>query len=231
MDTGEPRATWCCATPKMASVRAQSPLEPGETLAVWLLTKISSITSRAKVGENKSFLTAILPSGVRGRGDCRVRFDGSPATWGGMLAVPYRYQMVHPRRAETVRELTRIRQKDEQIGFIRPGKNGFLYGVGASRAALLDEQSGSGEKKTISYLDAAAREQVRVFLHWDGYRPEQTDFRRSIATDFCGTPSSRAMRCTLPTTRPVLHSYRFLFGMNAKDGTVRWAYMQIRRRP
>ena len=131
------------------SVRARIPMEEGETLA-GLASDENQLyyVTRAKVGgENKSFLTALLPNGTRawrlpGQGSM-----GAPAAWGGMVAVPYRYQNAVVLDAKTGQELSRIRQKDEQIGFVREGKHGFLYGVGASGAALLDEKSVSGEKK------------------------------------------------------------------------------------
>jgi len=208
------------------SVRAKVQLEPGETLA-GLASDENQLyyVTRAKVGgENKSFLTAILPSGVRawrlpGQGSM-----GSPAAWGGMPAVPYRYQDVVILDAQSGRELTRIRQKDEQIGFVRPGKNGFLYGVGASGAALLDEKSVSGERKTISYLTPQLGERVRVFLHWDGYRPEQTDFSAFDRNRLLWDAEQQGNALHFTDDQTVLHSYRFLFGMNAQDGTVRWAY-------
>ncbi len=208
------------------SVRAKVQLEPGETLA-GLSSDENQLyyVTRAKIGgENRSFLTAVLPNGTRvwrlpGQGSM-----GAPAAWGGMLAVPYRYQDVVILDAQSGRELTRIRQKDEQIGFVRAGKSGFLYGVGASGAALFDEKSVSGERKAISYLTPQLGERVRVFLHWDGYRPEQTDFSAFDRNRLLWDAEQQGSALHFTDDQTVLHSYRFLFGMNAQDGTVRWAY-------
>lgn len=213
------------------SVRARIPMEEGETLA-GLASDENQLyyVTRAKVGgENKSFLTALLPNGTRawrlpGQGSM-----GAPAAWGGMVAVPYRYQNAVVLDAQTGQELSRIRQKDEQIGFVREGKNGFLYGVGASGAALFDEKSVSGEKKTISYLSPQLGERVRVFLHWDGYRAEQTDFSAFDRNRLLWDAEAQGDRVRFSDDQTVLHSYRFLFGMNAKDGGVRWAYANPRQ--
>ncbi len=213
------------------SVRARVALEPGETLA-GLASDDSQLyyVTRAKIGgENKSFLTALLPNGTRvwrlpGQGSM-----GAPAAWGGLVAVPYRYQDVVVLDSKSGQELTRIRQKDEQIGFVREGKSGFLYGVGASGAALLDEKSQLGERKTISYLSPQLGERVRVFMHWDGYRAEQTDFSAFDRNRLLWDAEAQGDSLRFSDDQTVLHSYRFLFGMNAKDGTVRWAFANPRQ--
>lgn len=213
------------------TVRARVPLEPGETLA-GLSSDESQLyyVTRAKIGgENKSFLTALLPSGTRawrlpGKGSM-----GAPATWGQMVAVPYRYQNAVILDAKTGQELSRIRQKDEQIGFVRESRSGFLYGVGASGAALFNEQSVQGEKKAISYVQPQLGERVRVFLHWDGYRAEQTDFSAFDRNRLLWDVDAQGDKVRFVDDQTVLHSYRFLFGMNAKDGAVRWAYANPRQ--
>lgn len=217
------------------AVRARVPFEPGETLAG--LTADSSqiyvVTRKKSTGENKSFVTAL---GLGGQRVWRLPAQGSvgaPAASGGVLALPYRYQDVVLLDARTGSELSRIRQKDEQIGFVRSGpvgdKGGFFYGVGSDGVAWLDERSVSGEKANIGYLSPQLGERVRVFLHWDGYRAEQTDFsafdRNRLLWD--AEPSGDKLR--FRGDQAVLHSYRFLFGMDTQSGALRWAYAQPRQ--
>jgi hypothetical protein len=69
------------------------------------------------------------------------------------LAVPFRYQELVVLDGHNGQELTRIRQKDEQIGFVRATPTGFFYGVGDKGLAMLSESSVKAEKKTIAYLE------------------------------------------------------------------------------
>ena len=85
---------------------------------------------------------------------------GAPAAWGGLVAVPYRYQDVVVLDGKSGQELTRIRQKDEQIGFVREGKSGFLYGVGASGAAMV--RAGAGETPSATGLALALANPVML---------------------------------------------------------------------
>lgn len=212
------------------SVRARVDLQPGETLAgLSSDDKQLYYVTWSKVGKaSQSFLTALSPQGAQ---VWRLPAQGSmgvPATFGGMLAVPYRYQNVVVLDAQNGKELARIRQKDEQIGFARAGAHGFLYGVGASGAALLDEKSANGERKTVSFVTPKLDERVRVFLHWDGYRPEQSDFSAFDRNRLLWDAEEKDGAVRFAGDQTVLHSYRFLFGMDAQNGQVRWAYPHSR---
>lgn len=213
------------------AVRARVPLEAGETLA-GLTADASQIyyVTRAKIaGENRSFLTALALSGQRAWRLPAQGSIGAPAASGGLLALPYSYQDVVVLDARTGTELTRIRQKDEQIGFVRAAPHGFFYGVGSSGVAMLDERSVVGERKDIAYLSPKLGERVRVFLNWDGYRAEQTDFsafdRNRLLWDTEGEGSKLRFR----DSQAVLHSYRFFFAVDTDKGAVKWAYAQPRQ--
>lgn len=213
------------------AVRARAPFEPGETLAG--LTADSSqiyLVTRKQTGrENKSFVTAWSPSGQRLWRLPAQGSVGAPAAGAGVVALPYRYQDVVLLDARSGSELTRIRQKDEQINFVRAGKSGFYYGVGADGVAWLDERSIKGERGAISYLSPQLGERVRVFLNWDGYRAEQVDFSAFDRNRLLWDAELVGDKLHFRDDQAVLHSYRFLFAMDTTSGAVRWAYAQPRQ--
>jgi hypothetical protein len=213
------------------AVRARMALEAGETLA-GLTADENQVyyVTRAKIaGENHSFVTALSLAGQR---VWRLPAQGSlgaPAAAAGLLALPYSYQDVVVLDARTGAELTRIRQKDEQIGFVKPAPNGFFYGVGSDGVALLDERSVAGEKKDIAYLAPKLGERVRVFLNWDGYRAEQTDFSAFDRNRLLWDADVENGKLHFRNGQAVLHSYRFFFAVDTDKGGVRWAYAQPRQ--
>lgn len=213
------------------AVRARAPFEPGETLAG--LTADSSqiyvVTRKQSGRENKSFVSAFGPSGQRLWRLPAQGSVGAPAASSGVVALPYRYQDVVLLDARSGRELTRIRQKDEQINFVRPGHNGFYYGVGSDGVAWLDERSVKGEKAAITYLSPQLGERVRVFLNWDGYRAEQVDFSAFDRNRLLWDAELEGDKLRFRNDQAVLHSYRFLFAMDTTSGAVRWAYAQPRQ--
>jgi hypothetical protein len=215
------------------AVRARAPFEPGEQLTG--LTADSSqiyvVTRKQSGGGNKSFVTALGPGGQRMWRLPAQGSVGAPAAGAGMVALPYRYQDVVVLDARSGSELTRIRQKDEQIGFVRAGQGqpGFFYGVGNEGVAWLDERSVTGEKNAIAYLSPKLGERVRVFLHWDGYRAEQTDFSAFDRNRLLWDAELSGDKLRFRGDQAVLHSYRFLFAMDTNSGAMRWAYAQPRQ--
>ncbi len=213
------------------AVRARVALPSGETLA-GLTADDSQVyyVTRAKVnGENRSYVTALSLAGER-----RWRLPaqgsiGAPAASAGLLALPYSYQDVVVLDARTGAELTRVRQKDEQIGFVRPAAKGFYYGVGSEGVALLDERSVAGERKEISYLSPKLGERVRVFLNFDGYRVEQTDFSAFDRNRLLWDADVEGGKLRFRDGQAVLHSYRFFFAVDTDKGGVKWAYAQPRQ--
>lgn len=213
------------------AARARVALEPGETLA-GLTADQNQVyyVTRAKVsGQNHSWVTALSLAGQRVWRLPAQGSVGAPAAAGGLLALPYSYQDVVVLDARSGAELTRIRQKDEQIGFVRPGPKGFFYGVGSGGVAMLDERSVRGERKEIAYLAPNLGERVRVFLNWDGYRAEQTDFSAFDRNRLLWDTDSEGGKLRFRDSQAVLHSYRFFFGVNTDSGAVKWAYAQPRQ--
>lgn len=213
------------------AVRARAPFEPGETLAGLTAdgSQIYLVTRKQTGRENKSFVTAWSPSGQRLWRLPAQGSVGAPAAGAGVVALPYRYQDVVLLDARSGSELTRIRQKDEQINFVRAGKSGFYYGVGADGVAWLDERSVKGEKAAIAYLSPQLGERVRVFLNWDGYRAEQVDFSAFDRNRLLWDAELQGDKLHFRDDQAVLHSYRFLFAMDTTSGAVRWAYAQPRQ--
>ena len=221
---------------KAGTVRARVLLAEGETLAgmagdsgrIYYVTRVQADQKKGEMG-NHSFVTALDANGQRLWRVPAPGTVGAPAATGGLLAVPFRYQELVILDGQNGNELTRIRQKDEQIGFVRAAPAGFYYGVGDKGLALLSESSIKAEKKTIAYAEPKLGERVRVFLNWDGYRPEQTNFsafdRNRLLWD--AAPAGEKLQFT--DGQAVLHSYRFFFDAETQGGRVRWAYAHPRQ--
>ncbi len=221
---------------KAGTVRARVALAEGETLAglagdggrIYYVTRVQADRQKGETG-NRSFVTALDSNGQRLWRLPAPGTVGAPAATGGLLAVPFRYQELVVLDGQSGNELTRIRQKDEQIGFVRAAPGGFYYGVGDKGLALLSESSVKAEKGAIAYAEPKLGERVRVFLNWDGYRPEQTHFsafdRNRLLWDAVPTGDKLAFT----DGQAVLHSYRFFFDAETAGGRVRWAYAHPRQ--
>jgi hypothetical protein len=216
------------------ALRARVSLPAGETLAG--LTADGNrvfYVSRAPEDKNapsqrKSYVTAVSETGEQ---KWRVMAPGSvgaPAAMAGLLALPYRYQEVVILDANNGEELTRIREKDEQIGFVRSSAQGFYYGVGDKGVALLTDSSLKAEKNQIAYAEPKLGERVRTFLNWEGYRAEQSNFSAFDRNRLLWEGQMQGDKLGFRDGQAVLHSYRFFFGVNTDGGSVRWAYAQPR---
>lgn len=219
------------------ALRAQAPLPPQQSLVGLSAAggRVFYVTQSKQGVGRTSEVTALDQSGARLWSEVAPGSAGAPAAWGSLLAVPYRYQDVVLLDARTGAERSRIRQKDEQIGFVRATSAGLFYGVGDRGAARLDERSVTGQRDQVSYLspvlarDKGARERIRVFLYWDGYRAEQADFSAFDRNRLLWEPAAGDKgRVALQGGLAVLHSYRFLFGVDGEAGNIRWAYAQPR---
>lgn len=228
------------------AVRGRVKLPRGESLAgltadsgrVYYVTRAPE--DKNAPSQRRSFVTAV---GANGEQLWRVSAPGSvgaPAAMAGLLALPFRYQEVVILDAQNGKELSRIRQKDEQIGFVRADKQGFYYGVGDKGVALLTEASIKAEKKHIAYVQPELGERVRVFLNWEGYRAEQVGFSAFDRNRLLWEGERQGEKLGFRDGQAVLHSYRFFFGVqvggalqnaSATDagGAVRWAYAQPRQ--
>ncbi|MCS6913361.1 MAG: PQQ-binding-like beta-propeller repeat protein [Myxococcales bacterium] len=211
-------------------VRAQVPLDPAQVLLGICADeeRVYYVTQGRGRGQKRSLVTAL---GFDGQRLWRVPAPGSvgaPAAHGGLVAVPYRYQDVVLLDGRTGAELTRIRQKDEQIGFVRATSEGILYGVGDRGVALLTERSVEGTKEKIAYQAPKLGDKVRVFLYWDGYRPEQVDFSAFDRNRLLWSPERKGEGLAFRGGVMVLHSYRFFFAVESESGRIRWAYAQPR---
>jgi len=219
---------------RTGALRSRIPLLPGETLAglsadsgrIVFVTRAPE--DKNAPGQRKSFVTAVAADGKQAWRVAAPGSAGAPAAMAGLVAVPFRYQEVVILDAKSGAELTRIRQKDEQIGFVRAGNQGFYYGVGDKGVALLTEASIKAEKPAIAYAQPQLGERVRVFLNWDGYRSEQANFSAFDRNRLLWEGEPTAGKLGFRDGQAVLHSYRFFFGVNTEGGAVRWAYTQPR---
>jgi hypothetical protein len=214
--------------------RARVTLPQGETLLglaadggrIFYVTRAAE--DKNAPGSRKSFVTALGPSGEQLWRVAAPGSVGAPAAMGGLVALPFRYQEVVILDAKNGAELTRVRQKDEQIGFVRAAPQGFYYGVGDKGVALLTESSVNAEKAKIAYAQPRLGERVRVFLNWEGYRAEQANFSAFDRNRLLWDAEQKGDKLGFRDGQAVLHSYRFFFGVSTDGGAVRWAYSQPR---
>jgi outer membrane protein assembly factor BamB len=149
---------------------------------------------------------------------------GAPAARGGLVAVPYSYQNLDLLDGKTGKEMARVRNSDEQITFVRALPEGIFYG-GGQGVYLLDEKSASGTKKESSYVEAnLGSDQVRSSYWYDGYQPAQADYTAFDRNRFLWRATPSAGGVSLQDDAVILHSYRYLFAFDAKQGKLRWAY-------
>jgi outer membrane protein assembly factor BamB len=215
-------------------LRARVPLELSQRghLLIGLAAddeRIYYVTQAKGRGERRSTVAAVGFDGQRLWSANAPGSVGAPAARGGLLAAPFRYQDVVLLDGRTGAELSRIRQKDEEIGFVRASAHGLFYGVGDKGAALLDERSVKGTKGEIAYLSPNLGERVRVFLYWDAYRPEQADFSAFDRNRLLWSAAPREGSVAFLEGLAILHSYRFLFAVDAGSGAIRWAFTQPRQ--
>ena len=219
---------------RSGAVKQRVALAPGEVLAgltadggnVFYVSRAAE--DKNSPGVRKSYVTAL---GENGEQKWRISAPGSvgaPAATAGLLAVPFRYQEMVILDEKNGAELTRVREKDEQIGFVRADQGGFYYGVGDKGVALLTETSIKAEKGQIAYAQPQLGERVRVFLNWEGYRAEQANFSAFDRNRLLWEGEQKGDKLVFRDGQAVLHSYRFFFGVDTAGGAVHWAYAQPR---
>jgi hypothetical protein len=153
---------------------------------------------------------------------------GAPAARGGVVAVPYRHQNLTLIDGHDGKELARVRATDEEISFVRATKEGFFYG-GAKGVYLLDEKSVNGSKQGSSYVEAnLGSDQVRTFYWWDSYELSQVDYTAFDRNRLLWRGEPRSGSVAFSGDEVVLHSYRYFFAFDAKQGKLKWAYAHPR---
>jgi hypothetical protein len=221
--------------PHTGLLRAKVALPAGEQLSGLaadggqLIYVTRAAEDKSAPGQRKSFISAVGPAGELRWRVMAPGSVGAPAATGGLVALPFRYQEFVVLDGKNGDELTRIRQKDEQIGFVRATDQGFFYGVGDKGVALLTESSVRAEKAQIAYAQPQLGERVRAFLNWEGYRPEQTNFSAFDRNRLLWEGELHGDKLGFRDDQAVLHSYRFFFGVSTNGGSVRWAYAQPRQ--
>ncbi len=152
----------------------------------------------------------------------------APAARGGVVAAPFSYQWVVLLDGLTGKELARIRATDEQVTFVRALDDGFYYG-GNHGIYRLDEKSADGSRKGSSFIEAnLGSEQVRTFYYWDGYQLAQSDYSAFDRNRLLWRAEARNGGLGFVDDAAFVYSYRYLFALNAANGTLRWAWVHPR---
>jgi hypothetical protein len=142
--------------------------------------------------------------------------------------VPYAHQSLTFVDGVTGKETARVRSTDEEITFVRASREGFFYG-GGKGVYLLDEKSASGNRKESSYVEAnLGSDQIRTFYWWDGYELAQADYTAFDRNRLLWRAEPQAGNVAFHDDAVVLHSYRYFFAFDARQGKLRWAYAHPR---
>ncbi len=149
---------------------------------------------------------------------------GAPAARGGLVALPFAYQNLVLLDGASGKEVGRVRNTDEQITFVVGSTDGFFYG-GGKGIYLLDEKSASGTRQGSSYAEVKmVSDQMRPSYSWDGYQPTQSDYSAFDRNRLLWRGTKTGVGVGFESDLAVLHSFRYLFGIDAKSGALRWAY-------
>ena len=153
---------------------------------------------------------------------------GAPAARGGLVAVPFAYQNLVLLDGASGREVGRVRNTDEQVTFVVGSADGFFYG-GGKGIYLLDDKSASGTRAGSSYAEVKmTSDQMRPTYGFDGYQPTQSDYSAFDRNRLLWRGVKSGGGVGFESDLAVLHSFRYLFGIDARSGALRWAYANPR---
>ncbi|MEO6952219.1 MAG: PQQ-binding-like beta-propeller repeat protein [Polyangia bacterium] len=153
---------------------------------------------------------------------------GAPAARGGLVAVPFAYQNLVLLDGASGKEVGRVRNTDEQVTFVVGLPDGFFYG-GGKGIYLLDDKSASGTRAGSSYAEVKMTSgQMRPTYWFDGYQPTQSDYSAFDRNRLLWRGVKSAGGVGFESDLAVLHSFRYLFGIDTKSGALRWAYANPR---
>jgi outer membrane protein assembly factor BamB len=147
---------------------------------------------------------------------------GAPAARGGLVYLPFLTQWLTIVDSRTGHQIARIRQEDEAINFVRTTSEGVYYG---SRGVFrLDEKSTGGKKAQCTYVSASLPEFVRLFYHYDAFKPVQAGYSAYDRNRVLWRADPNAKDLAFRDGLAVVFTYRFFFGFDVQDGTLKWAY-------
>jgi hypothetical protein len=146
---------------------------------------------------------------------------GAPAILGGVVLVPFAHQYLALLDARTGREVGRVRNRDQEIEFVVPTPEGVFYG--SSGLYRLDRKAVRGSAAESTYTRAALPDEfVRASYAGDGYNAAQAQYTAYDRNRLLWRADSDGRRFRDGVV--VLHTYRFVFAMDAAGAGLRWAY-------
>ena len=147
---------------------------------------------------------------------------GAPAARSGLVFLPFMSQWLAVLDGSSSDELARIRSTDEQINFARALPEGVYYG--SAGVFALTGKSAAGSRKDSSYATAKfPGDFIRPVYGFDGYSPAQADYS-AVDRNRVLWRGAGGEQMGFAAGQTVLHTYRFFFGVDAKDGSLHWAY-------
>src|SRR5215470_4434423 len=100
---------------------------------------------------------------------------------------------------------------------------GIFYG--SAGVFALDERAGGGSRALSTYGSAKfPGEMVRPVYGFDGYSPAQADYSALDRNRLLWRARAPSGRIEFDGGQTVAFSYRYLFGIDAQSGALRWAY-------
>ncbi|HEU5055860.1 MAG TPA: PQQ-binding-like beta-propeller repeat protein [Kofleriaceae bacterium] len=153
---------------------------------------------------------------------------GAPAARGGLVFSPFVKQWLAILDARTGDALTRIRGIDEEITFVRATGDQVFFG---SRAGvfLMDRRAASGKRAQSTYGTATLpKEFVRIHYALDAFDPVQATYSAYDRNRILWNAHREGRALRFDGGRVVVHTYRFMFGFDARSGALAWAYSHPR---
>jgi hypothetical protein len=148
---------------------------------------------------------------------------GAPAARSGLVFLPFMSQWLAVLDGSSADELARVRSTDEQINFARALPEGVFYG--SAGVFALTGKSAAGSRKASSYSVAKfPGDFIRPVYGFDGYSPAQADYSAVDRNRLLWRGGVQGDAMGFGGGQTVLHAFRFFFGVDAKDGSLRWAY-------
>jgi outer membrane protein assembly factor BamB len=163
--------------------------------------------------------------GARWRHELPSGNAGAPAARGGLVAVPLQSQYVTLLDAQNGDQLAQVLSSEEAATFVRALPEGLFFG--SSGVFRLSPATAAGSRRSAGYARATLPEFVRPVYWFDLYRPEQGDYsaldRNRILWRMMASGTS-AGEARFRDDLAFVHNYRFFFGFDARNGTLKWAY-------
>ncbi len=151
---------------------------------------------------------------------------GAPAARGGLVYLPFLEQWLHILDGGTGQTLARVRQDDEAVSWVRATPDGVFYG--ARSVIALDARAASGKRdagRVATLPDAIFTFFPTLLAHHDAFAP-RTGYGARDRTRVLWSATREPF--SFRDGRVTLLAQRALFGLDARTGEARWAYLSPR---